>query len=63
MVGNHILISEKEFSSEGLEKYERYQCEVANPTYEVSDIKYDYPIYYVNELVKEETELYTIKLH
>lgn len=36
-----------------------FVSKVSNPTYEVSDIKYDYPIYYVNESVKEETELYS----
>ena len=60
IIGNHILINENAFSSEGLATYERYQCKVSNPTYEVSDIKYDYPIYYVNESVKEETELYNM---
>ena len=60
IIGNHILINENAFSSEGLANYERYQCKVSNPTYEVSDIKYDYPIYYVNESVKEDTELYNM---
>ena len=60
IIGNHILINENAFSSEGLANYERYQCKVSNSTYEVSDIKYDYPIYYVTESVKEETELYNM---
>ena len=28
IIGDHIVINEDVFSSEGLEKYERYQCEV-----------------------------------
>lgn len=58
IIGNQILINENAFSSVGLEKYERYQSEVLNPTYEVSDIKQQYLIYDMNESIKEEPELY-----
>ena len=33
IIGDHIVINEDVFSSEGLEKYERYQCEVLDPSY------------------------------
>lgn len=39
IIGDHIVINKDVFSSEGLEKYERYQCEVLDPSYEVSPIK------------------------
>ena len=58
IIGNHILMNESVFSSEGLEKYERYQSEVLEPSYEVSDIKERYLIYYMNESIKEDSELY-----
>lgn len=58
IIGDHIVINEDVFSSEGLEKYERYQCEVLEPSYEVSPIKERYLIYYVSEAVKEDPELY-----
>lgn len=58
VIGNHIVINEKVFSSVGLEKYERYQSEVLNPIYEVSDIKQYYLIYNMNETIKEDSELY-----
>ena len=46
IIGNHIVINEDVFSSEGLEKYERYQCEILEPSYEVSPIKERNLIYY-----------------
>ena len=49
IIGNHIVINEDVFSSEGLEKYERYQCEVLEPSYEVSPIKERNLIYNVSE--------------
>lgn len=58
IIGDHIIINENVFSSEGLENYERYQCEVLNPTYDVSYIKYKYLIYSENEALKEDPELY-----
>ena len=58
IIGNHIVINEDVFSSEGLEKYERYQCEVLDPSYEVSPIKERNLIYNVSEDVKEDSELY-----
>ena len=45
IIGNHIVINEDVFSSEGLEKYERYQCEILEPSYEVSPIKDDPELY------------------
>ena len=58
IIGNHIVINEDVFSSEGLEKYERYQCEILEPSYEVSPIKERNLIYNVSEDVKEDSELY-----
>jgi len=58
IIGDHIVINEDVFSSEGLEKYERYQCEVLDPSYEVSPIKERNLIYNVSEDVKEDSELY-----
>ena len=58
IIGDHIVINEDVFSSEGLEKYERYQCEVLDPSYEVSPIKERNLIYNVSEDVKEDPELY-----
>ena len=59
IIGDHIVINEDVFSSEGLEKYERYQCEILEPSYEVSPIKERNLIYYnVKEAIKEDPELY-----
>ena len=58
IIGDHIVINEDVFSSEGLEKYERYQCEVLDPSYEVSPIKERNLIYNVKEAIKEDPELY-----
>ena len=58
IIGNHIVINEDVFSSEGLEKYERYQCEILEPSYEVSPIKERNLIYYVKEAIKDDPELY-----
>ena len=46
------------FPREGLEKYERYQCEVLEPSYEVSPIIDRNWIYNISEAVKEDSELY-----
>ena len=58
IIGDHIVINEDVFSTEGLEKYERYQCEVLDPSYEVSLIKERNLIYNVSEAIKEDPELY-----
>ena len=59
IIGDHIVINEDVFSSEGLEKYERYQCEILEPSSEVSPIKERNLIYYnVKEAIKEDPELY-----
>ena len=58
IIGNHIVINEDVFSSEGLEKYERYQCEILEPSYEVAPIKERNLIYYVKEAIKDDPELY-----
>lgn len=58
IIGDHIVINEDVFSSEGLEKYERYQCEVLEPSYEVSPIIGRNWIYYISDAVKEDPELY-----
>lgn len=58
IIGNHIVINEDVFSSEGLEKYERYKCEVLEPSYEVSPIIDRNWIYNISEAVKEDPELY-----
>ena len=58
IIGNHIVINEDVFSSEGLEKYERYQCEILEPSYEVSPIKERNLIYSVKEAIKDDPELY-----
>ena len=58
IIGDHIVINEDVFSSEGLEKYERYQCEILEPSYEVSPIKERNLIYYVKEAIKDDPELY-----
>ena len=39
IIGDHIVINEHTFSSERIEKYERYQCELSDPVYRVSSIK------------------------
>jgi len=58
IIGNHILMDADSFDSKGLEKYERYQCEVLEPTYELSEIGWEYLIYNIDEAIKEEQELY-----
>lgn len=58
IIGDHIVINEDVFSTEGLEKYERYQCEILEPSYEVSPIKERNLIYNVSGDVKEDSELY-----
>ena len=58
IIGDHIVINEDVFSSEGLEKYERYQCEILEPSYKVSPIIERNLIYNVSETVKEDQELY-----
>lgn len=46
------------FPVKGLKKYERYQCEILEPSYEVSPIKERNLIYYVKEAIKDDPELY-----
>ena len=60
IIGNHIVINEDVFSSEGLEKYERYQCEILEPSYEVSPIKERNLIYYVKAVSYTHLTLPTI---
>ncbi len=63
IIGNHILVNEEVFLSEGLEKYERYQSEILEPTYVVSDIEWDNLIYNIDEEIKDEPELYNLILN
>jgi len=58
IIGNRIIINKDVFSSVGLEKYERYQSEVLNPTYEVPDIVDRFLIYNIDEAIKEDSEIY-----
>lgn len=62
IIGNRIIINKDVFSSVGLEKYERYQSEVSNPTYEVPDIIDRFSIYNIDEAIKEDPELYNMVL-
>lgn len=39
IIGDHLIINEEKFSSEGLHKYERYQCKITNPIYSLSGIR------------------------
>ena len=58
IIGDHIVINEHTFSSEGIEKYERYQCELSDPVYSVSSIKEMYAIYDISDSVEKGTKLY-----
>ena len=58
IIGDHIVINEHIFSSEGIEKYERYQCELSDPVYRVSSIKEMYAIYDISDSVEKGTKVY-----
>lgn len=58
IIGDHIVINEQTFSSEGIEKYERYQCELSDPVYRVSSIKEMYAIYDISDSVEKGTKVY-----
>ena len=55
IIGDHIVINEHTFSSERIEKYERYQCELSDPVYRVSSIKEMYAIYDISDSVEKGT--------
>ena len=58
IIGDHIVINEHTFSSERIEKYERYQCELSDPVYRVSSIKEMYVIYDISDSVEKGTKVY-----
>ena len=58
IIGDHIVINEHTFSSEGIENYERYQCELSDPVYSVSSIKEMYAIYDISDSVEKGTKVY-----
>lgn len=58
IIGDHIVINEHTFSSEGIENYERYQCELSDPVYRVSSIKEMYAIYDISDSVEKGTKVY-----
>lgn len=58
IIGDHIVINEHTFSSERIEKYERYQCELSDPVYRVSSIKEMYAIYDISDSVERGTKVY-----
>lgn len=58
IIGDHIVINEHTFSSERIEKYERYQCELSDPVYRVSSIKEMYAIYDISDFVEKGTKVY-----
>lgn len=58
IIGDHIVIKEHTFSSERIEKYERYQCELSDPVYRVSSIKEMYAIYDISDSVEKGTKVY-----
>lgn len=58
IIGDHIVINEHTFSSEGIEKYERYQCELSDLVYRVSSIKEMYAIYDISDSVEKGTKVY-----
>lgn len=57
IIGDHIIINEKLFSSKGIYKYERYQSEILNPIYALSGIDDQYIMEPI-EAIKEDTEIY-----
>lgn len=59
IIGDRIIINEKNFSSKGISKYERYQSEILEPTYILSDIK-DEMIMVPIESIKEDTKIYSM---
>lgn len=58
IIGDHVVINEHTFSSERIEKYERYQCELSDPVYRVSSIKEMYAIYDISDSVEKGTKVY-----
>lgn len=58
IIGDYIVINEHTFSSERIEKYERYQCELSDPVYRVSSIKEMYAIYDISDSVEKGTKVY-----
>ena len=58
IIGDHIVINEHTFSSERIEEYERYQCELLDPVYRVSSIKEMYAIYDISDSVEKGTKVY-----
>lgn len=60
IIGDHIVINEHTFSSERIEKYERYQCELSDPVYRVSSIKEMYAIYDISDSVEKGTKVYNM---
>lgn len=58
IIGDHIVINGHTFSSEGIENYERYQCELLDPVYSVSSIKEMYAIYDISDSVEKGTKVY-----
>ena len=58
IIGDHIVINEHTFSSERIEKYERYQCELSDPVDRVSSIKEMYAIYDISDSVEKGTKVY-----
>lgn len=60
IIGNHIIINKDNFSSEGIKNYPQYQSKILNPTYQVDYFKYNHLIYYINESIDENSNLYHI---
>ena len=58
IIGDHSVINEHTFSSERIEKYERYPCELSDPVYRVSSIKEMYAIYDISDSVEKGTKVY-----
>lgn len=59
IIGDRIIISEQKFSSKDIVQYERYQCEISDPVYSISEIKEQAIICPVDS-VKEDFELYNM---
>ena len=59
IIGDIIIINENIFSSKGISKYERYESEILNPIYTLSDIK-DKMIMVPIESTKEDAKIYSI---
>ena len=58
IIGNHIIINEDIFSSEGIKNYPQYQSKISNPTYQIDNFKYNHLIYYINESINKNSDLY-----